>query len=260
MQQFVFVSEQGSFPVPAGESRIGSDAACQICIHGEGILPIHAYLQTDGEKLLLRPADQSTSASGYRGATIFLNGRALTGPANVRAGQQVVIGGAKFRLDENGSPIMRRMWRNTWIRRSLYGVAAIAFVAAVGLAVLYWVILDENALKERIQRAIAMHLLRDDTEIGTIQYDRWNGTVAIRDLRIHERSEFSTLNNDFVTVPLITAKFKLWPLILSWFREFDGLRIVVNKPEINIERSQNKIFNVDDIKRSLMGSLAPDDL
>ena len=81
MQQFVLVGDDASYPVPLGESRAGSDAACPICIRGEGILPVHAYLRADVEKLLIRPAAANGSSSNGSGVgSITVNGEALAGP------------------------------------------------------------------------------------------------------------------------------------------------------------------------------------
>src|ERR1041385_7997236 len=121
MLQLVLDGAQGSFQVPAGERRIGSEAACQICIRREGVLPIHAYLRTEGEKLLIRPADTSTGSGTHTAAQIMVNGQPVTGPANISGGQELALGGVQMRLRVQHPGL----WTRAWFRRSLYFVGGV---------------------------------------------------------------------------------------------------------------------------------------
>ncbi len=254
MQQFVLVGSQGSFAVPAGESRIGSDAACQICIRGDGVLPVHAYLSSDGEKVLIRPADISSSSSADA-ATIAINGKPLNGPTNLIGGQELSLGHVQMRLlaglERKPSLIRRR-----WFQRTLWGVGIVAVLLAVAYAVLTWVILDESRLKLKISKQIAKVLLRED-EPGeeTIVVRPFQGELEIRQIRIKDRYVGSA-DSAFILIPSLTAKMAVWPLLRSGFKEYTDLNIVVNRPEINLERLHGGTLNIDDILKSISERIA----
>ncbi|MCY3023246.1 MAG: hypothetical protein NTW87_30075 [Planctomycetota bacterium] len=246
MQQFVLTGSQGSFTVPSGESRIGSDAACQICLHGEGLLPIHAYLSTDGEKLLIRPASAAGSSSESVAGFVAVNGEPLTGPATLVAGVEVSIGSVKLRLA--ASRVRTALWNRRWFRRLAWSMGVLALLVAVAYAVLMWVILDERWLKEWLAKGVTEHLLRDETEIGSIRVKPFEGSITIENIKIKDRDNFSGSQRPFVAVPKAAINLEVWPWLRSWGREYRNLRIVVSNPEINIERSKTDgALNIRDI-------------
>src|ERR1035437_3356354 len=98
MQEFLLVGNEKSFSVPPGESRIGSDAACEICVRGEGVLPIHAHLRLDDNKLLIRPASPPPSDRNT-GLHVSVAGQPIDGPVIVLPGQAITVGGMEMRLE-----------------------------------------------------------------------------------------------------------------------------------------------------------------
>src|SRR5512145_1651801 len=101
MSQFAFVCAEGRFPIPNGESRVGSDSSCAVCVHGEGILPVHAYLKVDGEKVLIRPFSEK--------AAIMLESAPVTGPQQLQHGHRVSLGPVQLQLVSE-----RARWRFPW--------------------------------------------------------------------------------------------------------------------------------------------------
>ncbi|HYG75395.1 MAG TPA: FHA domain-containing protein [Planctomycetota bacterium] len=260
MQQFVFVGSQGSFTVPSGESRIGSDAACQICIRGDGVLPVHAYVRSDGDRVLIRPADAGSSSSGYTGGLITVNGQVLSGPVMLEGGQEIAIGSIHMRLQTNGvkkASLPRRLWQKTWFKVGTYVFGTFALLLLLAYSILMFVILDESALKNQISTAISTYLLRDDTEIESIQVKPFDGLVSIKNIKLKDREGVSASHGPFVTVPAATLQFKVWPWLTSWFKEYRDLEIVFHNPELNLERTKNDgALNIRDIlkKYSQAGS------
>ena len=255
MQQFVLVGNQGSFPVPSGESRIGSDAACQICIRGEGVMPVHAYLSADGEKVLIRPAEIGSSSSSDA-ATIAINGKPLNGPTSLNGGQELSLGQVQMRLMA-GRPTKVPLFRRRWFQRTLWGVGIFAALLAVAYVVLIWVVLDEARLKKNISGKISQYLLRDDDPDNETVIPRpFQGELEIRQMRIKDRYAGSADSAPFITIPNLSAKLAVWPLIRSGFRDFSDLNIVIDKPEINLERMKAGTLNVDDILKSIADRIA----
>ena len=270
MQQFVFVGSQGSFKVPPGESRIGSDAACHICIRGDGVLPIHAYVRTDGEKLLIRPADGGSSSSGHTSGSIAINGQPLTGPITLEGGQEVAIGTVQMRLLSNvlqKPPLLRRLWAKRWFKTVTWVGGSFAALLLLAYAVLVWVILDPATLKERFEKAVSANLLRDETEIESIQVRPFEGLITINNIRVKDRDEFIKLKDQdvasaaFIKIPSITMKLKPWPLLRSWFREYEDVQITVNSPEVHLQRSKvDGALNIRDILKKYSQSRSAVDL
>jgi len=251
MQQFVFVGSQGSFSVPSGESRIGSDAACQICIRGEGVLPVHAYVRSDGDKLLIRPADGGSSSSGYTGGVITVNGQPLNGPVTLDGGQDIAIGTIQMRLQSNAMKrpsLLRRLWEKTWFKVAVWTFSILTSLLILAYAVLILVILDESALKSQLAKAISTHFLRDDTEIESIQAKPFDGTLAIKNIKVKDRDGYSGSRAPFVLIPSATLKVDMWPWVRSWFRDYKDVEIVLSNPEINLDRAKSDgALNIRDI-------------
>ena len=248
MQQFVFVGTQGTFPVPSGESRLGSDAACQICIRGEGVLPVHAYLQSDGEKLLIRPADGGASTSGYSGAAVSIDGKLLSGSVTLAGGQEIEIGGVQMRLHANGPRLWTRLWRQRWLRGITYFTLVLLTLAAFAFSYLYFFVFDPKRLEDKIKTALSTNLLRDEIEISMVEIKPFDGIILIKDLKLKDHHSFASGSADFIRIPSAAVTFHLWPLLRSWFHECDDIQVVINNPELNIERAQSDgAFNIQDI-------------
>jgi hypothetical protein len=240
MLQFVLDGAQGSFQVPAGESRIGSDAACHICIRGEGVLPVHAYLRTEGEKLLIRPADTSTGSGSHTSAQIMVNGQPLTGPTNISGGQELALGGIQMRL----RVLRPRMWTRAWFRRTLYVLGSIAALLLVAWLVLQYWYLDDARLKVVAKEFIDKHLHRE-SEAESIQVRFFKGEVEIKHLKIRDRYASSAT---FVVIDNVSVRLTPWLLLPLECKECTGLKIVLDSPKINIERSrEDGTLNIKDI-------------
>ncbi|HYF48787.1 MAG TPA: FHA domain-containing protein, partial [Planctomycetota bacterium] len=246
-QEFVLVGSQGTFTVPPGESRIGSDAACQICIRGDGVLPVHAYLRMDAGKLLIRPADPTGSSDKTPAGRVVINGKPVTGPMNVSGGQEVAIGNVQMRVMVSGKKAPP-LWSRRWVRNTVYSFAATALVLLLAYLYIAFVVLDEAALKRRISEVVKKHLLRDDTEITSVQVRLFDGTIQITDVRIKDRYNVSSSARPFIRIPAIRVKLDMWPLLISGMREYSNLDIAIDRPEINIERSKGDgAFSIEDI-------------
>lgn len=235
--------------MPIGESRMGSDEACPICIRGDGILPVHAYLSTDGETLLIRPAAPSGSSPNASAVgSMTINGEAVAGPVTLSKNAALAIGTVKMRLLVKRP----RLWSRPWVRRSIqvcaWGAACLLLLTAVLYAVLRWVILDKRRLEESLAKSIQEYLLRDDTEVGSIQVDPFEGVARIANLKIKDRENFGGGQRAFIMIPSATVSFEVWPWLRSWRREYRKLHIVLNNPEVNIERSKSDgTLNIRDI-------------
>jgi hypothetical protein len=259
-QQFVLIGSQGSFPVPSGESRIGSDAACQICIRGDGVLPIHAYLSMDGEKVLIRPADGGTSSSGYSGATVTVSGKPLTGPASLAGGEEVFISGVQMRLVATGVK-KPSLWSRRWVRLSAYGVAGMSAFLLLSYLFLIFVVLEEGRLKEILGKEITARLKRDEISIDSVKVRLFSGKVEVKNIKIKDRHNFSG-TTPFITLPRATVSMGAWallgcvtPLPRSWFGEYNNVQITLNEPEINIERARaDGALNIDDILQRMQST------
>ena len=249
MQQFVLTGPDGSFLVPRGESRVGSDAACQICIRGEGILPTHAYLSTDGETLLIRPAASGSAApNGSAVGSITINGELLAGPATLSGAAEIAVGTVKMRLLVQRPSLWSRLWGHRLVRACAWGAGCLLLLVAVLYAVLRWVILDKNRLKYMLVSNIQEYLLRDETDVDSIQVDPFEGVARVTNLRIKDRENFGGGQHPFIVVPSATISFEVWPWLRSWRREYRNLHIVLTNPEVNIERSKTVgILNIRDI-------------
>ena len=256
MQQFVLIGSQGSFPLPVGESRIGSDAACHICIRGEGILPVHAYVSTDGEKVLIRPADRESSSSSDL-PRIAINGKPLNGPTNMSGGQDLALGQVHMRLLANQPPRKPGLLQRKWFRRTLWTAGAAGVLLSVAYVVLMWVILDESRIKKKISRFIADTLMReDDPENESVQVRPFQGEIDIRYIKIKDRYAVSGSSAPLIFIPSLTAKIAVWPLLRSGFKDYTDLDITVNAPEIHLERTQAGTLNINDIVKAVGDRLA----
>ncbi|HEY3325425.1 MAG TPA: FHA domain-containing protein [Planctomycetota bacterium] len=234
---------------------MGSDAACQLCIRGDGILPVHAYLRTDSDKVLIRPADASASSGTSVTGSITVNGQPLSGPITLIPGQEIALGGERLRLiseEVKPPPLLRRLWNRRWFRRMSWCTASLAVLILLAYSVLTLVILDEKALKNHIVKAVSAYLLRDmsETDIDSVQVKLLEGVATVKNLRIKERDTFAGSSSPFVEIPSLSVRVQIWPLVRSWFREYRGLQIVVNNPSVYIERSRTDgALNIQDILR-----------
>ena len=259
MQQFVFVGSQGSFVVPTGESRVGSDAACQICIRGDGILPVHAYIRTDGEKLLIRPVDGGSSSSGYSTALVAIDGKPVSGSATITSGQTVAIGSVHLTVSIDRP----RLWSRRWFRSMTYVASFLATVLLTGYLYVSFVLLDENVIKDWISRNLSACLGREERDLLEkdlleVNVKLFQGTMELRHLKINDRGSFSNPAIPFVNIESITLKMDVWPLIRSWGREFSNLSVIFYKPEMNLQRSKvDGAFNILDILARLRSTKGP---
>lgn len=260
--QFVFLGPHGSFPVKPGESRIGSDAACDICIRGEGVLPVHAYLRMDGEKLLIRPADVGTSSEGGLGPVVSVNGKSLAGPVILIGGEDVGVGQVQMRLGLKRTSLLRR----GWFRWLLYSTAGIAAVLLIALLVVKFVLLEPGRIKEKVARLIHTHLLREESDItGGVQVDLFAGTLRIDGLVVKERYNFANSSFPFLDVRSLTLQMTPWQLLgcctnlpRQWFGDMTDLKLVLNNPQMVIERSKTDgSFSIEDILASFRGGPTP---
>ena len=252
MQQFVLVGLEASYPVPPGESRVGSDAACPICIRGEGILPVHAYLRVDEGKLLIRPAaPNGSSPNGSGVGSITVNGEALSGPVTLSGGQEIGIGGVVLRLVATAiqrPPLWSQLWARRWFRRGAWTGAAVVLLLAVCYAVLRWVILDPKRLREKLDRDITEYLQRDAAVIGMVEVKPFEGLIRLSDIQIKDRDNFGSGQRPFLKIPSATISFEVWPWLRSWQREYRNLRIALTGPELTVERSKSDgSLNIRDI-------------
>jgi hypothetical protein len=252
-QQYILVGSQGSFPVPSGESRIGSDAACQICIRGDGVLPVHAYLRADGEKVLIRPAEGGSPSAGYSGAAVTVNGKSLEGPASLTGGQEVLIGGVQMRLLANGVK-EPGIWSKKWFRVTCYSVGGFAAFLLLSYLFLTYVLLDQGRMNERMSKELAAVLNRDEIEIDSVNVQLFSGKVDVTGLRIKDRHSFAG-TDPFIEVTRAGISMDVWslmglvtPLPRSWFGEYNNVRITLTSPKVNIVRARGDgAFNIDDI-------------
>ena len=240
--------------MPPGESRIGSDEACQICIRGEGILPVHAYLSTDGQALLIRPAGPggSRESGSAVGSNVYINGEAVSGPVTVSQNADIRIGAVNMRLQVKRPALWAKPWIGRSIRICAWGAVCLLLLTAVLYAVLRWVILDKRRLAEALAKNVQEYLLRDcePSDIGAIEVDPFRGVARITDLKIRDRENFfrGSGQRPFIFIPSATISLEVWPWLRSWRREYQNLRIVLANPEVNIERSRSDgTLNIRDI-------------
>jgi hypothetical protein len=246
------------FPLPPGESRVGSDAACEICLRGEGILPVHAYVRSDGDKILIRPASEASNNSR---AAITVDGSLITGPATVLEGQRLAIGSLQLQLERNGPP-NAGMWSRNWLRLTAYTLGGVAAILLLGLAYLRFILLDEDALKMRFRSAVHDVLGRpiEDVEIGTVKVRMLDGRLDIVNLRVKERCDCEATATHFIQIPNLMVKLDAWRLLLSWGRDVRNLEILADgefsqKPELILERSKaDGALNIEDILQRMSAS------
>lgn len=241
MPQFVFTSSQGRFPIPDGESRVGSDTTCQVCIQGEGVLPVHAYLKADGDKLMLRPSSEKSP--------VFVEGQPVGGPFTLLDGQTVSIGPLQLKLEAQGhSP--QPLLKKRWFRILLYtagGLAALVLLAV--LLRLLW--FNDNWFRARIVAQVDAALQRDDTEIEAVQVGLFEGRLTIRNLRVPNREPIEA--RDLLHVEEIAGELDPWTLCKSWLAgplELRATNLKLLRPKLFIERYERNgrpASNVDDI-------------
>ena len=243
MSRFIFLCGQTRFAVPGGESRIGSDSVCQICIQGEGVLPVHAYLKVDGEKMVIRGSSEKS--------IVLVEGRPINGPQAVKDGGTVSIGALKLLLETDRSarqPLLQRKW----VRRTLFAIAPLA--ALVLLAVLLRMLWFNDAwVKEQLVKQVDRSLVREDTQIESVRLNLFNGQILIRNLRVPNRDGWQERN--LLEVDEIQGKVDPWALARSWFSGPLKIRageLKFTHPQLSVERVQREgraITNVDDILR-----------
>src|SRR5262249_7941119 len=154
------------------------DAACHICIRGEGVLPVHAYVSTDGEKVLIRPAE-SESSSSANSPRLALNGKPLSGPTSISGGQELAFGQVHMRLLVNQARKPALLQRK-WFRRTLWSTGIVAALLLIAYLVLMFVILDDARIKRHISGIISKTLLREDEpDKETVQVRPFKGEMDI---------------------------------------------------------------------------------
>ncbi|MEI6231609.1 MAG: FHA domain-containing protein [Planctomycetota bacterium] len=251
---FLLFGALGSFPLPPGESRVGSDAACDICIRDDGILPTHAYLRADGDKLLIRPSYLDVSPDTPR-AAITVEGSLVTGPTMVLPGQRIGIGSVQLTLQRGKELKAASPGTGKWARIALYSVLSTAALLLISFIYVRFVVLGEDSLRRRIKDTVHDTLGRsgDDVDVEKFDVRFWDGRIDISNLKIKERFDFQSAPSNFVSIPNIVVKFDAWAFILSWKRELLNLDITIDGdigghvPEIVLERSKTDgTLNIDD--------------
>jgi len=258
---FSLAGPLGSFRVPPGESRVGSDAACEVCIHGDGIMPVHAYLRADGDKILIRPANSDASGELSR-APIAVEGSLITGPATVLNGQSLAIGPVQLRLQRNAAPRVPLRARK-WFRIAMYSALGLA-IFAIGVSVyIRYVVLSEESFRRAIRESIADALGRDksDVEVGEVDIHAYDNFALCKDIKVKERIDFqSPPNPNFILIPTLKVKLDIRKFLTSWGHSIQNLELTAYgdvgqtppNPEIVIERSAlDGSFNVEDIVEHL---------
>jgi hypothetical protein len=242
MSSFVFSTPQGRFPVPDGESRIGSDSSCAICVHGEGILPVHAYVKVDADKLLIRPSSEK--------AAVMLDGAPVAGPQVVAGGQRVVIGPFELRL-ETQKP--RRRFPVRWL---LYAGGAVAG-AAVVLVLLRYLWFNEAWWKAKVVAAVESALGRENAKVDSVDADLFRGVLTFRNLRVPNQLPFSE-DSSLLKVDRVTVQLDPWVWLKSGFTEVRKGQVTLEGPELAIERVASQdgrpVSNVDDLGARLAQS------
>ena len=244
-RDFILTGAPGAFRLPPGESRIGSDAACEVCVHGEGILPVHAYLRSDGEKVLIRPATAEASHENGRVA-ITVAGSLITGPATVFEGQSLSIGAVQLTLLRPQEK-QAGLWSRRWLRSAAYTFGGVLTLLALAFVYVRFVYLNEEALKTRFKVAVHEALGRpvEDIEIGGIEVRLLDGRMDISNFKIKERVDFqSPASSYFVQIPRTVFKLDVWPLLKSFGREIYNLDVSIDgdgiqNPELLFERSKS---------------------
>lgn len=241
MSHFVFTSSQGRFPIPDGESRVGSDSSCPVCIQGDGVHPVHAYLKADGEKLMIRPSSEKSP--------ILIENQPIQGPQAIQDGQTVSIGPVVLRLESDGKrsqPLLKKRW----FRIVLYAAGCVA--ALVILAVLLrFLWFNDNWFKARIVSQVDAALKRDDTEIESVHVGLLEGEIAIVNLRVPNKEPVEA--KDLIHVDEIHGRLDSWALLKSWFTgslEIRASTLRMVRPRLFVERYErdgHAVSNIDDI-------------
>jgi hypothetical protein len=235
MSSFVFITPQGAFPVPDGESRIGSDSSCAICVHGEGILPIHAYVKVDAGKLLLRPSSEK--------AAVMLDGAPVAGPQAVAKGQRVAIGPFELRLETQKR---RRRFPVRWL---LYAGGTVAGVAVV-LVLLRYLWFNETWWKTKIVAAVESTLGRENAKVDRVEVDLFRGVLTFTNLRVPNQLPFPE-DSSLLKVERVTVRLDPWVWLKSGFTEVRKGEVTFEGPELTIERvaaqDGRPVSNVDDL-------------
>ncbi|MBI3830106.1 MAG: hypothetical protein HY291_11350 [Planctomycetes bacterium] len=241
MSHFVFTGSQGRFPIPDGESRVGSDTSCPICIQGDGVHPVHAYLKADGEKLMIRPSSEKSP--------VLVENQPISGPQAILDGQAVSIGPVHLRLESDGKrpqPLLKKRWFRTFLYVA-GGVAALVLLAV--LLRLLW--FNDGWFKARIVAQVDAALKRDDTEIESVHVGLMDGEISIVNLRVPNKEPLEA--KDLIHVDEIRGRLDPWALLKSWFTgalELRASSLQVVRPRLFIERYErdgHAVSNIDDI-------------
>ncbi|MCK6474963.1 MAG: FHA domain-containing protein, partial [Planctomycetes bacterium] len=244
MPRYAFTSNQGRFLIPDGESRIGSDSSCPVCVRGDGILPVHAYLKLDGNKLTIRPSSEK--------ATVLVDGKPLAGPETIALGQTVVIGPLQLKLESESGP-GKPFWHRRWVRGTVY--AASAVLVLVLLAVLLRLVWFNDAwFKAKITAQIQSALMREEAQIERVDVSLLDGTLAVHNLRVENNMAFLA-KGDLLKVERIDGSLNAWDFLSSWIQgtpEITSGKLNVVRPKIFIELNDRGLSNVDDILREYL--------
>lgn len=248
MTQFLFTCPQGKFTIPNGESRIGSDSTCPVCVQGEGILPVHAYLKVDGETLLIRPSSDK--------APVSVDGKPVTGPQTVKVGQLLGLGALTLRV-ENGSSAESPMSQRAWYRRALkigVGVGGALALLAVLAVVLRYAWFNESFWREHLQAQLESGLLREDAEVGEVSVSYLQGEVEIRKIAVPNKEAFSD-EKYLLRVERIHLSLEPWALLRSLGGEIRAAKVTIEHPEILLERTSRNgkpVSNIEDILKHFL--------
>ena len=234
MSPFVLITSEGRFPIPDGESRVGSDSSCAVCVHGEGVLPVHAYLKVDGDKVMIRPFSEK--------AAILVESAPVTGPQQVREGQRLSMGPVRMQLVSS-----QRRWHFPWrfFAYALGGVAAFLLI----LVLLRFLWFNEGWWKAQILAAVEQAVGRENAAIGELELFALDGRMVVRNLTIANREPFSE-DSSLLEIPELEMSVDLWPFLRSRFREVRRGRLALSRPLLRVERLERDgraLSNVEDV-------------
>jgi len=248
MSSLIFSAPQGVLPIPDGESRLGSDSSCQMCLRGEGVQPIHAYVRVEGERILIRPSSEKS--------ILRIDGKLITGPTLVAHGQTVSVGPVNIQLRKEGKLVFPQwMHRTRWLLYPLIGIAALLLVAV--MLRYFW--FNEAWFREWLLTSIKENLLREDAEIKSVELNLLDGKLKIKRLKIPNKEGHSGDLAPLLKIEEVEVQFDAWIAIKSGFKDIRKKQIIIRRPELSLERSVvdgQATSNIDDILANLQDTLS----
>jgi AsmA protein len=117
-------------------------------------------------------------------------------------------------------------------------------VIVIAALVIISMVVDVNKYKPEIEKLVTDSTQRsfsigDDLDLTLFP---WAG-VSLSDIRLGNPSEFA--EKDFVTAKSFEVRIKLLPLILSFFKEIEISRFIINEPRIALVKTKKGAVNWD---------------